>query len=185
MHGLALDPRFEANQTLANFWPHHRLPVDSIAIARCMGLEVHDTPSSRRLPSVLIKRADGAPTIFLSAKDGSVQKRFACAREIGHFLWHAEESEYVTGGTGGSTQDRSDPEARFGHAFATHLLVPEAWLRARALSDHEPSMLSIMFGVPLDEVRMRLSVTRPAPSPTTQGLDQILRRIQHALAQWG
>jgi Zn-dependent peptidase ImmA (M78 family) len=134
MNAVALDPKVEAEHTLTRFWPHLRLPIDSIAIAHGMGFEIQEMQASQNMLSLLMKRPDGAPVILLSSQAAPVQRRFACAREIGHFLWNAEERQYGTGARESTNVGPGSGEG-FGHAFAVHLLIPEHWLRAAATKD--------------------------------------------------
>lgn len=136
------------------------LPVDPIAVARGLGIDVYTATLPDGVDGMLEKKAGGRPAIYLNREIGEARKKFTCAHEIGHFVRRQpqqnEELEYV---------DRRDPRAATGtHAeevyanqFAAALLMPRSEVE-QALRNGVRSLprLAKWFGVSEQAMDLRL-----------------------------
>lgn len=127
-------PEIEAEGILKTRWRHTEtgvveVPVDPVAIARDLGVEVFAvTLADPELSGMLVKRRGEGPRIYLNHAQHEHRRRFTCAHEIGHYVKHAidgddEAFEYVDFRNHVSGQG-TDPDERWANAFAAALLMP-------------------------------------------------------------
>lgn len=110
-------------------------PVDPIAIASDLGIEVWSSVLDSDVAGLLVGRGRGATEIYLNRADHKHRQRFTCAHELGHFyqrkLGAVEgdfdfvdyRSDLASAGT--------DPGERYANAFAAALLMPRAFLESQ------------------------------------------------------
>jgi Zn-dependent peptidase ImmA (M78 family) len=150
-------PRDEAERVLSAFWADRRLPVDPVAIARAMGLDVKQAELPPEISGALVKRAGADAVILLAQEDNPNRKRFTCAHELGHFVRHAGDASIERLDFRGTLASTGlDKEEVFANQFAANLLMPEAELRAAI--QHQPSVwqLAHQFGVSGEAMGYRL-----------------------------
>jgi len=139
------------------FWPERKLPVDPVAIARAMGLDVKQGELPQEISGVLIKRAGTDAVILLAQEDHPNRKRFTCAHELGHFVRHAGDAAIERLDFRGPLASAGvDKEEIFANQFAANLLMPEAELRAAIQHEQSVWLLSHRFGVSGEAMGYRL-----------------------------
>lgn len=162
-HDLGVDAHAEgvAEQLLANFWfvePNGltKLPVDPIAIARKLGLDVFYSALDPDVAGILVKQRGDTPQIHLNASDPRVRQRFTCGHEIGHYMRRQGGSDfgYVDRRSALSSQG-TDPEERFANGVAAALLMPAKMVRERRAFG--APKLAADFNVSLEAMKHRLS----------------------------
>jgi Zn-dependent peptidase ImmA (M78 family) len=133
-------------------------PVDSVSLAKRLGLDVYGAELDPNLAGVLMKELDGPTMILLNQDVDAVQRRLTCAHEIGHFLYHVNSDERQDEYSYADylDQDRSTPEEVAADEFAFELLMPKRFVVQEA--GHAPSVLRLaaLFGVPVETMRSRL-----------------------------
>ena len=150
-------PREEAERVLTAFWPDRKVPVDPVAIARALGLEVKQGELPSEISGALVKRAGADAVILLAQEDHPNRKRFTCAHELGHFVRHAGSASIERlDFRGPLAAPGLDKEEVFANQFAANLLMPEAELRAAIQHQQTIWQLSHLFGVSGEAMGYRL-----------------------------
>jgi len=144
----------DAADILKRYWRTGSLPVDPVAIARRLDVNVYSAQLGEDVSGMLIKNVDEDPAIYVDVDDSLPRQRFTVAHEIGHF---------VDRGIGASTMNYVDRRGGpftlrelYANEFAGHLLMPagavvrlhEANWSAWELADH--------FGVSQEAIGIRL-----------------------------
>ena len=137
------------------------LPVDPVAIARKLGIEVlSDDELPPEVAGVLRKAAGFKdPEIHLNATDQRARRRFTCAHALGHYsrnieLRRREAWEIVEGHDFFDTPIGNAEEA-YATEFAAELLVP--WMALREFADTSSvAALAGIFRVTGDVMGFRL-----------------------------
>lgn len=147
----------EAEQLLSTTWGN-KFPVDPVAIARDLGIDVVEAELDENVAGAILKQPGQDPTIFLNASDSANRKRFTAAHELGHYVMHAEEPnafDYID-----ERSDISEPGANmeedFADAFATTLLMPKAEIKRLQKEHYTATQLAAYFGVSQDAIYFRL-----------------------------
>lgn len=161
MPTIAESAEFKAGQILDDLWVAEWadmvLPVDPVAIARSLGLQVLKRTMESDVSGALVKNPGLDPVIFINDRDGRERQRFTVAHEIGHYLRRESSPDSY------SYMDRRDLlastgtniEERFANAFAAALLMPR-----RSVDDLEglpPEQLAIHFQVSVAAMNNRLN----------------------------
>ena len=160
---LAVDPVAEgaAATVLTEFWfkDSHglpKVPVDPIAIARRLGIDVFASMLDREVAGIIVKEHGGTPSIHLNLNDALVRQRFTCGHEIGHYMRHEDTNDYGYVDYRDTLSSRgTDPEERWANGFAAALLMPkevvDRWRR------QGPEYLARHLNVSLEAMRNRLA----------------------------
>jgi hypothetical protein len=137
------------------------LPVDPVAIARDLELEVLDDEELAPDVTSVLRKEPGsvAPRILLNPIDGIDRRRFPCALALGHYsrcveLGFDEPWEFVVRRDSLVHSDGSDQEA-YAAEFAAELLMPRIVMR-EMLDTQGIAALAYRFGVTGDVMRHRL-----------------------------
>lgn len=143
----------DAARILQRYWSPTRFPVDPVAIAGALGLEVYVGQLGTDVSGMLIKKRDEDPVIYVDVDDSPRRQRFTVAHEIGHFVERSEEPtiNYVDRRGGPFTLREF-----YANEFAGHLLMPAAQvhrLQDLGWSDME---MADHFGVSGDALGTRL-----------------------------
>jgi Zn-dependent peptidase ImmA (M78 family) len=130
-------PEIEAEGILRTCWRYTTdgpvVPVDPVAVARDLGLEVFEVAlRDPELSGMLVKSRGREPEIYINEAQHEHRQRFTCAHEIGHYVKHTIDGdndafEYVDRRSHLSSRG-SDPEERWANAFAAALLMPEQYV---------------------------------------------------------
>jgi Zn-dependent peptidase ImmA (M78 family) len=133
------------------------LPIDPIAIAQELGIQVFTASLEPRVSGALTNSPGQDPVIWLNASDHPHRQRFTCAHELGHYVRRTnngdQQFEYVDfrgpmAGTG------RDPEERYANAFAAELLMPAHLVEE--LSAHMGAVeMAYLFRVSSDAMQFR------------------------------
>lgn len=138
-----------------------RLPVDPVAIARKLGIQVYIDYSLASDVSGMLRKLPGYddPEILLNGSDSPVRRRFTCAHEIGHYNQRVNQGadgqwEYIDKRDSLASTGKSAEEI-YANKFAAELLMPKEVIRERA-ADGNVVALAVEFGVSADAMRFRL-----------------------------
>lgn len=155
---LPSNPGTAAERLLNDIWGE-KIPVDPVAIARSLGIQVLNAQLGPTVSGALSKEIGQDPKILLNSDDSANRKRFTCAHEIGHFVKRfsnsPQEYEYVDLRSDLSSTGL-DEEERFANAFAASLLMPEKHVRRlhqAGLLDFE---MALRFDVSAEAMQFRL-----------------------------
>lgn len=151
----------EASRILERFWSNRAMPVDPFTIARRMGLEVKRGPLPEDVSGVLRKIPGDVAVIVLKDSDSLNRKRFTCAYELGHYVLHAGDADYLD--VEGYVELRSKASSTeefsaevFANRFAAFLLMPRTEVTRRFKIDMQVYMLAPYFGVFDEAMRYHL-----------------------------
>lgn len=145
----------------------NKFPVDPVAIARNLGVDVVEVELDDEIAGAILKEPGQDPTIFLNGKDSPNRQRFTAAHELGHYVMHSnapDEFDYIDNRS--AFEDESDENMAeiFADHFATALLMPEAEVK-RLLKDHfTATQVAAYFGVSQDAAYFRLNAVAPSKS---------------------
>lgn len=156
---IKAEARKEAHSTLQATWGREGYPVDPVAIARKLGIEVFNADLPEDVSGMLRKDVNEAPQVFLDIDDPEVRRRFTCAHEIGHYVRHAaaDDGQLAFVDYRGPRAARgNDPEEIFANEFAAALLMPTD--RVKQLFEHGFAALDMSqyFRVSLETAKWRL-----------------------------
>jgi Zn-dependent peptidase ImmA (M78 family) len=136
-----------------------RAPVDPIAIAQELGIQVLEGELDRdRLGGLVIKPGE-EPKIYMNQLDLLIRRRFTCALELGYYVRHsAEIREY---GRVERRSDRSkseqDPESVYAEEFAACLLLPARDVKVMVELDIDELEMALRFRVSRELIQRRLN----------------------------
>ena len=151
------DAKKLAEDTLSSSWNQNVFPVDPVAIATSLGVNVFSTFIGADVSGMIRKLPGGVPEIFLDASEPPVRRRFSCAHELGHFVKHSglDELAFIDYRDARSSNGTSTEEV-FANAFAANLLMPETEVRAQFSNTDSAPKLSGYFDVSIDAMSYRL-----------------------------
>lgn len=142
-----------------------RVPIDPVAIARAIDIEVFEV--ALRDPDVsgmLVKHRGEQPRIYLNEAQHPYRRRFTCAHELGHYVKRtldgSDTFEYIDRRNHLSRRG-VDPDERWANAFAAALLMPTDYVR-RNLPRLGPAGLAYELGVSLEAMGHRITNLRAA-----------------------
>jgi Zn-dependent peptidase ImmA (M78 family) len=152
----------ESAQALLNsLWKDKTYPVDPVWIANELGISVKESDDlPDNISAAIIKDEGKDPVILLSANDSRNRKRFSCAHEIGHYIFHTNNKEkvyeYIDLRSGQSSAG-TNPEEIFANQFAACLLMPEDEVKRLQKSGTPPFLIAQFFGVSEEAINIRLT----------------------------
>ncbi len=166
-------PERDAQEILTTVWAPEgagfALPVDPVAIAQRLGIQVWVAPLDSGVSGTLTKHAGYSdPEITLNARDSRNRQRFTCAHELGHYVKRTATSddtdwEYVDR-RDSLTSRGTEPEEVYANQFAAALLMPADLVREyHKMYEHSPATpaaLAYDFGVSADAMNFRLDNLR-------------------------
>lgn len=138
-----------------------RLPVDPIAVARSLGIDVYETMMPNDVSGLITRETSDADVeIFLNSQHAPVRQRFTCAHEVGHYIDLLDR-----GAADGPFFRRRDirsscgthTEEIFANRFAAYLLMPAGRFRALRKAGLDEFDLSVRFKVSVDAVKHHLT----------------------------
>lgn len=139
-----------------------KIPVDPIAIARGMGIEVYTAQLDPGVSGVLVKHYGEEPEIYLDRHDAVTRQRFTCAHELGHFVHRQERGDDNFGyidNRGTLSEQGTNTEEVFANGFAANLLIPTGPLRQHHHDSRaDAAQLAELFRVSQRSMDIRLSV---------------------------
>lgn len=156
--------RRAALDVLERFWANSdgkvNFPVDPVAIAKSMGVNVLSAELDDDVSGLLVKAPeDPNATIYLNREDHERRQRFTCAHELGHLSRRGtadgEKFGYVDSRDLESRSGKN-PEEVWANRFAAELLMPAAAVRALWAQGESASRLARVFGVSAAAVDVRL-----------------------------
>lgn len=150
-----------AADVLQKYWDG-TLPVNPVAIAEKLGIEVKFVEFEDDELSGAITSSDGAVTIFLAENERFERQLFTCAHEIGHFAERnaADDDEYTF------KESEKELEAARGRGwdlhefyadeFAGNLLMPQAKVKELYEDGASVSEMADVFSVSRSAIHTRL-----------------------------
>ena len=135
-----------------------RAPVDPIAIAQELGIQVLEGELDRDRLGGLVMKPGEEPKIYMNQLDLLIRRRLTCAIELGHYVRRsAKTNEY---GRVDRRSDRSeveeDPESVYAEQFAACLLMPDKDVRIMLELGVDDLEIALRFQVPRELVQRRL-----------------------------
>jgi Zn-dependent peptidase ImmA (M78 family) len=122
-----------------------RAPVDPIAIAQELGIQVAEGELDRDTLGGLVMKPGEEPEIFMNQLDLLIRRRFTCALELGHYVRSSPAiNEYSrVDRRDDRLKSEQDPKAVYAEEFAACLLLP-------------PRDVKVMIELGVDELEMAL-----------------------------
>jgi Zn-dependent peptidase ImmA (M78 family) len=138
-------------------WDSSELPINPIAIAKKMGIEVYEANLPGNVSGLLKKEIGGSPEIYLDREDHVRRRRFTCAHELGHFIQRQSEASlaFVDRRDGVSSEGTNDDEI-YANAFAAALLMPKPSLRMLLNSGFSELQMAAHLSVSSESLHYRL-----------------------------
>lgn len=157
---LKLNPEALSQKLLGMSWGGRGFPVDPVTISLSLGIKVVETELPPEVSGAIIKDHGSDPVIVVEKTDSTNRKRFTCAHELGHYVWHSgegqEKYDYVDFRNPKASSGEC-PEEVFANKFAANLLMPSVEVK-KAYSEGWPSFeLARYFGVSADSLGFRLA----------------------------
>jgi IrrE N-terminal-like domain len=155
----------DAQVVLDEYWADENgritLPIDPIAIAQKMGIEVYLAHLSPDVSGIIANEGTGLTTINLNVFEAPVRRRFTCAHEIGHFYLHhlekttefgyIDERRMIAPAPGETTAKHE----HYANRFAAALIMPADLMKRYA--GFELAETARIFEVSLDALSIRRS----------------------------
>ncbi len=146
-----------AEAVLDEHWADGSFPVDPVTIAAKLGVEVFNAQLGNDVWGMFLRKASGAPQIYVDADQPSNRWRFSLAHEVGHFVERsARLDDDIALIDKRSGSDVYNPVEIYANEFAGNLLMPERDVLARVRSGMSALQIASEMGVSLDAIRYRL-----------------------------
>ena len=139
--------RKAARDVLAAYAEHSRIPVNTIAIARSMGLRVFESPLPGDAWGMILGDLGGTAHIYFDENLPPVRARYACAHELGHYIANDGVLEPCMGYQCGSNEHQDTAEL-YANTFAKSLLLPHPEIDAYIVDGLSVFEIARMFQVP-------------------------------------
>ncbi|WP_429216681.1 ImmA/IrrE family metallo-endopeptidase [Aeromonas veronii] len=158
-------PNSHAENVRSQFWDAQLYPVDPIAIAKRMGLQVFDAALPPGVSGAIMKRSGEPAAIYLDQSDSRQRRRFTCAHELGHYVDHLNkarvnsvdmDSYQFIDYRNGISSAGIDASERFANQFAACLLMPAGRVQANACSGWSLWQQASYFDVSAEAMHYRL-----------------------------
>ncbi|MDQ1130259.1 ImmA/IrrE family metallo-endopeptidase [Microbacterium sp. SORGH_AS_0888] len=163
MSSATMTPQRAAQETLRAY--HHggapRLPVDPVAVARSLGVNVYEVVLPNTTSGMIAKVSDVAGTdILVNSEHAPKRQRFTVAHELGHYIAILNDPDRVSNPFLHKRDSLSscgtDTEEIFANRFAAELLMPEDEVRRAARVGASVYQLAAQFDVSVDAMNFRL-----------------------------
>lgn len=161
------DAREAALSILENHWAKQdgiiNFPVDPVAIARRVGLEVLISELKDDISGILIKRAEtDTPRIYLNSKAEEQKQRYTCAHQLGRYIHNgqalAEKNSFAF--VDQTSVHKKVPERTsdlWPSQFASELLMPAAAVRTLWAQGQSMPRIAKVLGVTQATARIRVA----------------------------
>lgn len=154
--------REAADKVLRDYWTADRLPVDPVAIARQMGIEV-DFTEMADLSGVIV-HDEGSTHIVIADNELLERQLFTCAHELGHYMERKQSGDpdysFSEPKASAREQDQRGGEwslhEYYADEFAGNLLMPQQEFIRWYSASPSVSSLADVFGVSRAAVQTRL-----------------------------
>lgn len=143
------------------------IPVDVVAIAEALGIEVRLEELEDEVSGMLLVRGDH-PVIGVNARHHANRQRFSVAHELGHYLLHRDQEAFFIDAAVFFRREGATPttwaQEKEANVFAAELLLPEravqeAWQDnpIDVFDDTAIRRLAARFNVSTQALAIRLS----------------------------
>jgi Zn-dependent peptidase ImmA (M78 family) len=142
------------------------MPVDPVAIARDLGVQVFDAKLDESTLGGLLMKPGEDPEIILNKRDGVLRRRLTCALELGYYVRvSAKANKYARSDLRGErASSAGKPEDVYAGEFAACLLTPKAEVEILAELGMDDLEMALQFLVPREAMQHRLKgLGLPAP----------------------
>lgn len=135
-----------------------RVPVDPIAIAQELGIEVFQGELDRDRLGGLVMEPGKEPKIYMNELDLLIRRRHTCAMELGHYIRRsAETDEYARVDLRSDLwKAEQDPQSVYADEFAACLLLPERDVKIMVELGVDDLEMALRFQVSRELVQRRL-----------------------------
>lgn len=140
--------RKAARDVLAAYAKHSRIPVNPIAIARSMGLQVLESPLPGDAWGMILGNLGGTAHIYFDENLPPVRARYACAHELGHYIANDGVLEPCMGYQCGNDEHQNMAEL-YADTFAKELLLPYPEIDMCIVNGLSVFEIARMFEVPV------------------------------------
>lgn len=152
-------PETEAIKVLGQYWKDRDIPVDPIAIANSMGIEVYADALDERVSGALVKRVAQPPRILIRSDDSPKRQRFTCAHELGHYVQRGsvdvgDDYEYVD--LRAEVDGAPSIDETFANQFAAELLMPRREVKILWSLSQDVTELAQTFNMSQPAMAIRL-----------------------------
>lgn len=145
----------DASQLVLDHHWDRVIPVDSVKIARSLGLSVFSAQLGIDTLGMVIGSGNSAD-IYINDSLPPVRYRFSCAHELGHYVYCGG---YLPPETGYVDRRSESGEINLGdiyaNEFASSILMPEKYFRESLDRGSSTIEVAARFQVPLDTARKR------------------------------
>jgi Zn-dependent peptidase ImmA (M78 family) len=135
-----------------------RVPVDPVAIAQELGVQVLEGDLDRdRLGGLVIEPGED-PKIYMNQLDLLVRRRLTCAMELGHYVRRPAQADPYARVDRRSDRSlsRQEPASVYAEEFAACLLLPAQEVEVMDGLGIDELDIAVRFQVPRELVRRRL-----------------------------
>lgn len=136
------------------------IPVDPVAIARRLSIEVYTADLEAGVSEMLVKRLNEAAEIYLNRADHQNRQRFTCAHELGHYIKRTNDRDFDFSFVDRRDQMSStgrDPDEVYANQFAAAMLMPAEEVKRNHRAGQGLAQLAYRFGVSAESMSFRLS----------------------------
>lgn len=136
-----------------------RAPVDPIAIAQELGIQVLEGELDRDRLGGLVMEPGEEPKIYMNQLDLLIRRRLTCAMELGHYVRRSAETNRYGRVDRRSDHPKSeqDPESVYAEEFAACLLMPDLDVKVMTELGVDDLEMAVRFQVSRELVQLRLS----------------------------
>ncbi|MBS1861984.1 MAG: ImmA/IrrE family metallo-endopeptidase [Actinobacteria bacterium] len=136
-----------------------RAPVDPIAIAQELGIQVLEGELDRDRLGGLVMEPGAEPKIYMNQLDLLIRRRFTCAVELGHYVRRSADTNRYGRVDRRSDRPKSerDPESVYAEEFASCLLMPDLDVKVMTELGVDDLEMALRFQVSRELVQLRLN----------------------------
>lgn len=136
-----------------------RAPVDPIAIAQELGIQVAEGELDRDILGGLVMNPGEEPEIFMNQLDLLIRRRLTCALELGHYVRRSRTTNEYSRVDRRSDHSKSeeDPESVYSEEFAACLLLPSRDIKTMIELGVDELEMALRFQVSRELTQLRLN----------------------------
>ncbi len=161
---VAAEAAADANDLLATTWwadedQDHPLPINPMAIAKQLGIEVVYAYLPSDVSGSIERTSGSTATIYLNFMDSANRQRFTCAHELGHYRSRVAQglAEFAftdyrsTLAAAGTNRDEI-----WANQFAASLLMPRHLVKRWSTAGLTADDMARLFGTSVQAMELRL-----------------------------
>jgi Zn-dependent peptidase ImmA (M78 family) len=159
-----VNPERDAEEVLRTYWARTDgaipVPVDPIAIAGKLGINVFTASLEPDISGKLFMKAGRDPEIYLNQSDSYNRQRFTCAHELGHWakrIAEGVESGEIVDYRGPLASTGTDAQEIYANQFAAALLMPAEEVQRLTERGYGPIAIADTLRVSPDAAAFRVT----------------------------